>query len=183
MAEQYRSEHPRPQFVRKDWMCLNGEWEFEFDDNRIGDGERWFAGDRTLNSRIQVPFAYQSRLSGIADPDFHDTVWYRSALEVPASYKGKQILLHFGAVDYEASIWVNGELVAKHEGGHTPFYADITEALKPTGNTLVVKAVDYSKDVTLPRGKQYWLADSAIFFYTRTTGIWQSVWMEAVIRS
>ncbi|QJD82113.1 glycoside hydrolase family 2 protein [Cohnella herbarum] len=183
MTEQYRSEHPRPQFVRKDWLSLNGQWEFEFDDHGIGEGEGWYKGDRPLGSRIQVPFAYQSRLSGIADPDFHDTVWYRSALEVPASYAGKQILLHFGAVDYEASVWVNGKLVAQHEGGHTPFHADITDALKPTGNTLVVKAVDYSKDVTLPRGKQYWLADSASIFYTRTTGIWQSVWLEAVNRS
>jgi len=182
MAEkQLRDEHPRPQFMRNDWVCLNGEWEFEFDDEGIGSQENWSSGDKALERRIQVPFAPQSKLSGIEDPDFHDTVWYRRELELPDSFKGKRVLLHFGAVDYEARVWVNGILVAWHEGGHTPFHADITEALRDEGsNTLVVKAVDYSRDVTLPRGKQYWLSDSASIFYTRTTGIWQTVWMEAV---
>jgi beta-galactosidase/beta-glucuronidase len=175
-----RTEHPRPQFVRDTWVHLNGEWEFEYDDERIGDREHWRRGDRAFSRRIQVPFAFQSRLSGIGDPDFHDVVWYRRHFEVPDAFRGKRILLHFGAVDYEASVWVNGELVATHEGGHTPFHADITDSLKEGGNTLVVKAVDYSGDVTLPRGKQYWLKDSAWIFYTRTTGIWQTVWMEAV---
>ncbi|MFC4596663.1 glycoside hydrolase family 2 protein [Cohnella hongkongensis] len=179
-----RQEHPRPQFERADWMNLNGEWEFEFDDGRVGDREQWHAGEKELSRRIQVPFAFQSKLSGIGDPDFHDTVWYRTRFDVPASFSGKRTILHFGAVDYEASVWVNGTLTAKHEGGHTPFSADITDILNRSGaNTLVVKAVDYSRDVTLPRGKQYWLPDSASIFYTRTTGIWQTVWLEAVGRT
>lgn len=182
MTQQYRAEYPRPQFVREAWMNLNGEWEFDFDDLNVGDAQKWHTGEHALPRRIQVPFAFQSSLSGIGDPDFHDIVWYRRELEVPEHFKNKRIILHFGAVDYEASVWINGNLVARHEGGHTPFCADITNALASGDhkNWIVVKAVDYSKDVTLPRGKQYWKSDSASIFYTRTTGIWQTVWIEAV---
>lgn len=180
MTNQPRAEYPRPQFVRDSWINLNGEWEFEFDDDRVGSKEKWHLGNRKLSKTIQVPFAFQSKLSGIGSNEFHDVVWYRRDLTLPEAFQDKRILLHFGAVDYEASVWVNGLLVAKHEGGHTPFHADITDALQAGTNKLVVKAVDYSKDVTLPRGKQYWHTDSASIFYTRTTGIWQTVWMEAV---
>ncbi|BFT70354.1 glycoside hydrolase family 2 protein [Paenibacillus sp. P36] len=180
MTNQPRADYPRPQFVRDSWMNLNGEWEFEFDDDRVGSKEKWHLGNKALSKRIQVPFAFQSKLSGIGSNEFHDVVWYRRDLAIPDSFANKRILLHFGAVDYEASVWVNGTLVATHEGGHTPFHADITDALQSGTNKLVVKAVDYSTDVTLPRGKQYWLSDSASIFYTRTTGIWQTVWMEAV---
>ncbi|MFD2330188.1 glycoside hydrolase family 2 protein [Cohnella sp. GCM10020058] len=177
-----RQDYPRPQFVREGWVNLNGEWAFEFDDDAVGVGQRWQDGSREFTRRIQVPFAFQSQLSGIGEPDFHDIVWYRRTLSLPEAFRDKRVVLHFGAVDYEASVWVNGKLVATHEGGHTPFHADITDALRPAGedNTLVVRAVDYSRDVTLPRGKQYWLSDSASIFYTRTTGIWQTVWAEAV---
>ncbi|KAI7256605.1 hypothetical protein KC345_g10958, partial [Hortaea werneckii] len=182
MTNQLRGEYPRPQFKRDNWVNLNGEWEFAFDDDNVGSREQWHLGTKPLAQRIQVPFAFQSSLSGIGDPGFHDIVWYRRELEIPEAFEGQEILLHFGAVDYEASVWLNGILVAKHEGGHTPFHAGISAALAPAGqpNILVVKAVDYSKDVTLPRGKQYWKSDSASIFYTRTTGIWQTVWMEAV---
>lgn len=174
-----RTEYPRPQFVRERWLCLNGEWEFEFDDDKIGDRDRWYEKGG-FSRKINVPFTYQSELSGIADTSFHDVVWYRRSFELPEAYAGRRIHLHFGAVDYEASVWVNGRLVATHEGGHTPFHADITDALEEGANILVVKAVDYSKDVTLPRGKQFWEERSAGIFYTRTTGIWQSVWLEPV---
>lgn len=180
MTNQPRADYPRPQFVRDSWMNLNGEWEFEFDDDRVGSKEKWHLGNKALSKTIQVPFAFQSKLSGIGSNEFHDVVWYRRDLVIPDSFANKRILLHFGAVDYDASVWVNGTLVATHEGGHTPFHADITDALQEGTNKLVVKAVDYSTDVTLPRGKQYWLSDSASIFYTRTTGIWQTVWIEAV---
>ncbi|MEK5645706.1 glycoside hydrolase family 2 [Paenibacillus rhizosphaerae] len=181
MKEQLRKEHPRPQFERQDWINLNGEWEFEFDDSKTGEREKWHTGEKKLSRRIQVPFAFQSRLSGIGDPAFHDTVWYRTTFDTPSMSAGKQTILHFGAVDYEATVWVNGELAAKHEGGHTPFSADITNLLKLNGsNSIVVKAVDFSQDLSLPRGKQYWLEKSEAIFYTRTTGIWQTVWLEAV---
>jgi beta-galactosidase/beta-glucuronidase len=175
-----RGEYPRPQFVREHWISLNGTWEFEFDDENAGEREGWPESSDRFSKRIEVPFCYQSELSGIADTEFHDTVWYRRTFTVPAAYAGKRLLLHFGAVDYEARVWVNGKLVATHEGGHTPFHADITDALKDGDNVVVVKAADYSKDVTLPRGKQYWEEKSAGIFYTRTTGIWQSVWLEPV---
>jgi len=179
MTEAWRNEYPRPQFVREQWMSLNGEWEFEFDDARVGDKEGWYEGG-AFSRKIIVPFCYQSELSGIGDTSFHDVVWYRRSFAVPADYAGKRLLLHFGAVDYEATVWVNGKLVATHEGGHTPFRADITDAVKDGDNVVAVKAVDYSKDVTLPRGKQFWEEKSAGIFYTRTTGIWQSVWLEPV---
>lgn len=178
----YRAEYPRPQFYREAWFNLNGEWEFAFDDDYAGEAENWSQGKQPFAQTIQVPFAYQSQLSGIGDPDFHDNVWYRRTFEVPKTFAGKKVLLHFGAVDYEAKVWVNGIFVARHEGGHTPFKADISHALNTDGtlNTLVVQAIDESRNLELPRGKQYWKKDSASIFYTRTTGIWQTVWMEAV---
>jgi beta-galactosidase/beta-glucuronidase len=166
--------------VRKDWQSLNGEWEFAFDDERAGFARKWHRGDQELPQRIIVPFAFQSKLSGIGVNDFHDLVWYRKAFTVPPQWKGKRVLLHFGAVDYTAKVWVNGEWAAAHEGGHTPFYADITGLLREGENTVVVQAEDFSTDLSLPRGKQYWKPQSAGIFYTRTTGIWQSVWLEAV---
>ncbi|MFB5761517.1 glycoside hydrolase family 2 protein [Paenibacillus medicaginis] len=182
MNTQPRPEYPRPQFARKEWLNLNGEWEFAFDDQRQGDRERWYEPEAgsVFDKKIQVPFAFQSKLSGIGDPDFHDLVWYRKQLTLPVEWKSKRILLHFGAVDYSASVWVNGRWAVSHEGGHTPFEADITDLLIDGENTIVVRAEDFSRDVTLPRGKQYWKQDSASIFYTRTTGIWQTVWLEPV---
>lgn len=175
-----RGDYPRPQFERSSWMSLNGEWQFQFDDEQIGLDEQWY-GEKTLEQRIQVPFCYQSELSGIGTPEFHDTVWYKRKVEIPREMKGKRIILHFGAVDYSARVWVNGQLAAAHEGGHTPFSADITSLLRQEGsNEITLQARDYSKDVTLPRGKQFWKEKSELIFYTSTTGIWQSVWIEAV---
>lgn len=175
-----RNEYPRPQFERASWLNLNGEWEFAYDDTNAGCENRWYEG-QNFDRKIQVPFCYQSELSGINEQAFHDIVWYRKNVELPSEYTGKRIILHFGAVDYEAKVWVNGHLVASHEGGHTPFQADVTAALQASGmNIIVVRAQDYSKDVTLPRGKQYWKEKSEQVFYTRTTGIWQTVWIEAV---
>ncbi|WP_238546501.1 glycoside hydrolase family 2 protein [Paenibacillus sp. TCA20] len=183
MSECYRNDYPRPQFIRKEWLNLNGEWEFEFDDQAQGDEEKWWERQEKYSKRIQVPFAYQSKLSGIAESDFHDLVWYRRSFQLPDHYKGKHIIMHFGAVDYEASVWINGSLAMTHSGGHTPFSADITPFIQDGKNEVVVRAQDYSTDVTLPRGKQYWLQDSASIFYTRTTGIWQTVWLEPVAPS
>lgn len=114
-----RAEHPRPDFVRAEWQTLNGSWQFEYDDAKRGLDERWYTGERQFGRAIVVPYAFQSRLSGIGETAFHDVVWYRRAIDVPAAWKGKRVLLHFGAVDYEAMVWVNGQLVGRHEGGHT----------------------------------------------------------------
>jgi beta-galactosidase/beta-glucuronidase len=175
-----RAEHPRPDFVRADWRTLNGPWQFDFDDADRGLTERWYAADRALGRTIVVPYVFQSRLSGIGDASFHDVVWYRRTFEVPEAWKGRRLLLHFGAVDYEASVWVNGHMVGRHEGGHTPFAFDVTHALAAGTNTVTLRVWDPSTDRAIPRGKQYWRPKSEAIFYTRTTGIWQPVWIEAV---
>jgi beta-galactosidase/beta-glucuronidase len=174
-----RMDYPRPQFERATWMNLNGQWEFDYDDNGIGELDHWYK-QHTFSRTIQVPFAYQSTLSGIGEHHFHDVVWYHKQVTVPSHMTGGRLLLHFGAIDYAAWIWVNGQLVKYHEGGHTPFTADITEQLDGDRADIVIKAQDFSTDLTLPRGKQYWKEQSESIFYTRTTGIWQTVWLEAV---
>ncbi len=182
-----RPEYPRPQFRRKDWTNLNGEWSFTFDDAGVGLAQGWQnvtledlrSDGSPFDRQIVVPFCYQSKLSGIGETAFHDVVWYARAFEhTPAG--DERLLLHFGAVDYRATVWVNGAQVASHEGGHTPFSADVTHALTGGDNILIVRAEDPSRDVTIPRGKQYWKEKSEGIFYTRTTGIWQTVWLEPV---
>ena len=174
-----RCEYPRPQLVRKDWLNLNGQWDFEFDDENVGLKEKWYHG-QSFSRKIEVPFAYQTKLSGIDDPSFHDQVWYKREFSVPVEMKGKRIILYFGAVDYRAMVYVNGQLVGTHEGGHTSFSFDITDHLNGDVETLVVRAEDPSIDETIPRGKQLWVEGSGGIWYTRTTGIWQTVWLEAV---
>lgn len=176
----YRQEYPRPQLVRDNWMNLNGKWQFNFDDQNIGLKEKWYQEEKNFNLNIEVPFAYQTELSGIHDTGFHDWVWYRRQFEVPENMKGKKIILHFGAVDYRAMVFVNGQLTGCHEGGHTSFSFDITNYLKGGQEQLVVRVEDPSCDETIPRGKQFWKENSESIWYTRTTGIWQTVWLEAV---
>jgi len=174
-----RAEYPQPQFEREMWQTLNGRWEFEFDDQDAGLAEGWASGARKFTRSIVVPFAMETKLSGIADASFHPVVWYRRTVSVPEAWRGKRVLLHFGAVDYEARVWVNGQAVGQHVGGHTPFQFDITPYLKPARNTLVVRVWDPPQDRSIPRGKQYWELKPRGIFYTRTTGIWQPVWLEA----
>jgi beta-galactosidase/beta-glucuronidase len=176
--------HPRPQLVRGDWTDLCGEWEFQHDDAEVGLEQGWHRGDIPLTRTIVVPYPPESSLSGIGDTGYHAVVWYRRRFTAPA---GPRVLLHFGAVDYRATVWVNGQLVAAHEGGHTPFTADITTALTGTGpdgqwpeQTVVVRAEDRPTDATQPRGKQDWRTEPHVVWYHRTTGIWQPVWLEAV---
>jgi len=175
-----RPEHPRPDFMRLDWQTLNGAWEFEFDDTNRGLAERWYARDRRLARTIQVPYCFQSRASGIGDTSFHDVVWYRRVVQVPDSWRSRQVMLHFGAVDYEAIVWVNGEWVGSHRGGQVGFSVNLSSQLRPGSNVIALRVWDPSTDKALPRGKQYWKPQSEGIWYTRTTGIWQPVWMEAV---
>lgn len=170
MSNLPRSEYPRPQFVRESWMNLNGEWDFSFDTD-------------SFDRKITVPYAYQCKLSGIDIQDFHDHVWYRKCFTLPADMQGKKILLHFGAVDYFCRVWVNGTLVTEHTGGHISFEADITHALKEGENEIRLFVEDKADDLEMPRGKQFWEKTSKSIFYTRTTGIWQTVWLEAVADS
>ncbi|MRX72475.1 glycoside hydrolase family 2 [Bacillus lacus] len=176
----YRTEYPRPLLVRENWINLNGEWDFSFDDSNSGLREKWQADGHQLEQKIQVPFAYQTQLSGIHDPSFHDIVWYKRQFQVPAEWAEKQVILHFGAVDYRAWVYVNGQLAGFHEGGHISFSFDITNYLSGGVETVTVRVEDPSEDETIPRGKQFWIEKSDSIWYTRTTGIWQTVWLEAV---
>ncbi len=171
-----RSEYPRPQFLREDWLCLNGEWQFEIDQGDSG-LERGLL-QRDLNDRITVPFCPESKLSGIHNADFMNAVWYRRNVKIPADWAGRRVILHFQAVDYDSTVWVNGEEVGRHRGGFTPFSCDlagIAEAGKTI--TIVLRARDDGKRPQ-PRGKQAREYAPSGAIYVRTTGIWQSVWLE-----
>lgn len=172
--------HPRPQLRREGWVDLCGTWGFQHDDADRGLTERWFERDRAgFEREILVPFPPESAASGIGDPGFHPIVWYARAITLTAAQRAGRVLLHFGAVDYRARVWVNGRLAVEHEGGHTPFSADVTDLLEagPT-QTIVVRAEDDPADLGQPRGKQYWEEKPDWIWYHRTTGIWQPVWLE-----
>ncbi len=172
--------HPRPQLTRPDWEELDGPWGLAFDDGGIGIVEQWPRRDDVFDRVIRVPFPFESPASGIADTGFHPVVWYRRTVTA-AAQPGHRLLLHFGAVDYRAHVWVNGRGVAYHEGGHTPFTADITSALDPSGEqVIVVRAEDSPLDLRQPRGKQDWQRRPHAIWYDRTSGIWQPVWLEHV---
>lgn len=168
--------YPRPQFQRSKWTSLNGIWKFTYDD----EGQYTQPGDvLTWTKRIEVPFAPESIRSGISDTGFHPNCWYEREFELAPS--GDRTLLHFGAVDYHARVWVNGQLMADHEGGHTPFSMDITSVLNPDGKqTVTVWAEDDPHDLAKPRGKQDWQLNPHSIWYPRTSGIWQTVWLEQV---
>ncbi len=174
-----RPEYPQPQFQRDQWMTLNGKWDFEFDDANAGVDSNWVTSNKAFTKNITVPFCFESKMSGIGDTAFHPYVWYKRTFQTPAGWAGKRVLLHFGAVDYKASVWVNGQMAGEHEGGSTPFRFDVTPYLKSGANTVTVRAEDIPTDRFQPRGKQYWEPKSRGIFYTRTTGIWQPVWLEA----
>jgi beta-galactosidase/beta-glucuronidase len=175
-----RNEYPRPQVVRSNWENLNGVWDFCYDDDNLGLEEKWYQGNKEFDRQIQVPFVYQAKASGIGDVSAHDIVWYKNQIEVTKK-QGKRTILHFGAVDYLADVFVNGEHVCQHEGGHTSFEVDITDNLVAQEKQLiVVRVFDPQKDESIPRGKQFWEDESRGIWYTNTTGIWQTVWLEEV---
>jgi beta-galactosidase/beta-glucuronidase len=169
-------EYPRPQLVRDQWISLNGKWRFRYDDDlrcTMPDGVSGWTHE------INVPFAPETELSGIGDTGFHRFCWYERDFTVMPT--AGRTILHFGAVDYSARVWVNGQLVAEHEGGHTPFAADLSGALRPDGKqTVTVFVEDDPQDLAKPRGKQDWQLEPHSIWYPRTTGIWQTVWIEQV---
>lgn len=164
-----RTEYPRPQFRREAWQPLNGDWEFGF-------GEQDECA-LTLPLTVRVPFAYEYPASGIGKPSMEETVWYRRTFSIVDENRHKRALLCFNGVDYEADVWINGRHVMRHIGAYTPFSADITECLKDGENELVVRARDPFRD-DIPRGKQSWTGKPFECWYTPSTGIWQSVWLE-----
>lgn len=176
-----RHAYPRPQLVRKNWQNLNGTWQFCFDDADKGLEKKWYLESGDFEREIQVPFVYQCSLSGIHDSKNHEIVWYKRKFEVDKKSE-ERIILHFGAVDYQAMIFLNGTLVYEHEGGHTSFSADITDFLREGEQVLAVRVYDPLENEFIPRGKQFWEESAKGIWYTGSTGIWQTVWLEAVNR-
>ncbi len=175
-----RSEHPRPDFKRDTFFNLNGEWQFAFDDLDEGLTAGWQRSGFMFPLKIIVPFVYQSKLSGIGPTDeIHRLLWYRRVFSVPPDMKEQRVLLRFGAVDYRCRIYINGEMVGSHEGGYTPFCFDITDFLINGENDLCLRVED-TLDFTQPRGKQYWNRGLSGCWYTPASGIWQTVYLEAV---
>jgi beta-galactosidase/beta-glucuronidase len=169
--------YPRPLLRRAEWLLLDGEWEFALDPRASWDHPDAVVFDR----RIIVPFAPETKRSGIADTSLFRACWYRREVVVPRVEDGQRLLLHFGAVDYDARVWVDGHFVGGHEGGYTPFTIDVTEAVRGRNTVAIaLRAHDDPADLAKPRGKQDWKLEPHSIWYPRTSGIWQSVWMERV---
>ena len=173
-----RKEYPRPQFVRENWMNLNGTWAFEIDNGRSGEARGLQKVGTALSGEITVPFCPESELSGVQHTDFMYGVWYKRTVTVTEKQLKGRAVLHFGAVDYCAKVFVNGELVGTHKGGYVSFEFDVTALLKAGENEIAVYAEDNTRDRLIPSGKQSEQYNSYGCFYTRTTGIWQTVWLE-----
>ncbi|MXX13734.1 MAG: beta-glucuronidase [Gemmatimonadetes bacterium] len=180
---QPRPEHPRPQFQRNTWLNLNGTYNFAIDSGKSGEAKGWPQNPAELDCAITVPFCPESSLSGIQNTDFMPSVWYHRTLDIPDEWTDKRVLLHFGAVDYHCKAWVNGRLIGQHYGGSSSFTFDITDALTSGANHLVVCANDDTRSGDQPSGKQCPDLYSRGCHYTRITGIWQTVWLEAVPES
>jgi hypothetical protein len=173
--------YPRPQFRRTQWLSLNGEWDLAIDVEG-----RWSRAEVVWDRKIRVPFSPETRASGVGDTGLYKCLWYRLRFRAPSRAGQERLILHFGAVDYTAMVWVDGTLAVEHEGGYTPFEVDISDLLHggdQGGNSeheLIVRAYDDPSDLTKPRGKQDWQLDPHAIWYPRTSGIWQTVWLEPV---
>jgi len=175
-----RPEHPRPQLVRDTWVNLNGPWTFRLDPGKSGVAQGW-AASTGFDREITVPFCPESRLSGVGHTDFIEAMWYHRKLDIPAGWAGKAVLLHFGAVDHEAEVFLDGRRVGAHVGGCVGFTVDLSAHARPGGtHDLVVRVADDTRSGDQPLGKQSKRFGSHGCHYTRTTGIWQTVWLEAV---
>ena len=174
-----RPEYPRPQFQREKWLNLNGPWQFAIDEGDSGREQRWQERE-SLPGTIMVPFCPESDLSGVAHKDFIRACWYRRTVALGADWLRGRVLLHFGACDYETTVWFNGVEIGTHEGGYSSFTMDVTRAAREGENTIIVLARSDVRAGRQPSGKQSQVFASHGCFYTRTTGIWQTVWMEAV---
>ncbi|MFH1738482.1 MAG: sugar-binding domain-containing protein [bacterium] len=175
LAEIPKGEHPRPDWRRDTWQCLNGTWQFAFEEGRSGEDASWqnWPGTAVETRDIVVPFPWESRLSGIHEPDRRGTGWYFRSFEFPEDWQNKRVWLTVGAADFDATVWVNGTRIGGHEGGYNPFSFDITDACRPeTENHLVIRVIDLL-DKSQPSGKQ-------TGWYTPTSGIWQTVYLEAL---
>ncbi len=172
-----RPEHPRPQMQRKGWRNLNGEWDFAFDFGNSGIARKMYE-ETQLDRKITVPFCPESDLSGIGYKDFMPAVWYLRTFELTQEQRNGRVMLHFGAVDYECRVWVNGKEAGTHKGGYVSFQFDITDLTVTGENRVTVQVVDDQRSGRQCKGKQCGLFHSFGCEYTRTTGIWQTVWLE-----
>lgn len=175
----YKKNYPRPQFVRDQWIDLNGTWEFCFDDTKEGIKKGWT--EKLPNPmQIQVPFTYETKLSGIGDESVHECVWYGKTIQISKQQNSDyKLILHFEGSDFETMVWMNGHFVGKHLGGYSRFSFDVSNHLNEGDNYISVKVVDFL-DPQQPRGKQRWVKENFGCWYVQTTGIWKSVWMEYV---
>lgn len=175
-----RPEYPRPQFEREAWVNLNGNWTFTFDFGKTGTTRR-FNESKGFDRTILVPFCPESELSGVGHKDIINAMWYHKKIQAPSDWADKKILLNFGGVDYYAIIYVDGQQAGTHWGGSSSFSIDVTKYLKDgKQHDLVLYVQDDLRSGNQATGKQAWDFHSAGCHYTRTTGIWQTVWMEAV---
>lgn len=173
-----RFEHPKPQFERKNWMNLNGEWDFCFDNGRSGVARKLYESFDCYDKKITVPFCVESELSGIGYKDFIYGVWYKRTVNLSEENLNGRVFLHFGAADYKTVVFINGKKVGEHIGGYVSFSFEITEFVTAGENTVVVYCEDDTRNPMIPRGKQSEEFYSHGCDYTRTTGIWQTVWLE-----
>lgn len=172
-----RNEYPRPDFIRNNQLInLNGEWEFDFDDLNIGHKYKWFLSKKA-DKKIIVPFAYESKLSGINDRSKHDHIWYYKEIKIN-KLDNKIYILNFNGVDYYSEIYINGIMVKTHKGGASRFNVDITDFINDGINKITVYCFDPMENQAIPRGKQYWKEKSESIFYTKTSGIYKSVYIE-----
>ena len=174
----YRTEHPKPQFQRDNWMNLNGSWQFEIDHGNSGEARGMYDPAIQLSQTINVPFCPESKLSGVEYKDFMYSVWYKRSVTLTADQIQGRVVLHFGAVDYLATVYINGKKVGTHKGGYVSFAFDITDYVVEGENIITLHAEDDTRNRLIPYGKQCPLYYSAGCSYTRTTGIWQTVWLE-----
>lgn len=178
-----RPEYPNPQFQRAVWMNLNGEWDFKYDNETSGECKGYNKPDAEFDQKIIVPFCPESKLSGIGNTDFILGVWYKRTVTLPEIFLNKRIVLHFGACDFLTKVYIDGELVGTHKGGYSSFNFDITKFIKKNEFTITVYAQDDTREYMQTTGKQSYRYASWGCFYTRTTGIWQTVWLEATPKS
>ena len=178
----YVKDYPRPQFVRGNWTNLNGTWDFAFDDQNVGEAEKWY-NDFKGDLKIEVPYTYETKMSGIGDETRHDQIWYHRTIRVDGKrLQTHNYILHFEGSDFVTKLWVNGQYAGDHRGGYARFSFDITNLLHDGENELTVKVED-SFDMQQPRGKQRWMDYNFLCFYVQTTGIWKTVWSEYVPKS
>ncbi len=174
-----RPEHPNPQFKRNNWLNLNGEWDFIYDNENSGEAKEYYKPSVDFNGKIIVPFCPESKLSGVENKDFIRGIWYRKSVELPNKFTGKRLLLHFGACDYITKVYINGEFAGEHKGGYSSFFFDITRFINENSFIITVYAEDDTRNPLQSKGKQSDIFSSHGCHYTRTTGIWQTVWIEA----